>query len=39
MLISADPNAARFVDWLLRGRGRSLLENYEIKGHRAFHIL
>ena len=39
MLISADPNAARFVDWLLHGRGRSLLEKYEIKGHRAFHLL
>jgi tungstate transport system substrate-binding protein len=39
MVISADPNAAGFVDWLLRGRGRSLLENYKIKGHRAFHIL
>jgi tungstate transport system substrate-binding protein len=39
ILISADPNAASFVDWLLRGRGRSLLENYEIKGHRAFHLL
>jgi len=39
MLISSDPNAARFVEWLLRGRGRSLLEKFEIKGHRAFHIL
>lgn len=39
MLISADPNAARFVDWLLHGRGRALLETYEIKGHRAFHLL
>jgi tungstate transport system substrate-binding protein len=39
MLISADPNAARFVEWLLHGRGRSLLEKYEIKGHRAFHLL
>jgi tungstate transport system substrate-binding protein len=39
MLVSADPNAARFIEWLLRGRGRSLLENYDIKGHRAFHIL
>jgi len=39
MQISADPNAARFVDWLLHGRGRSLLETYEIKGHRAFHLL
>jgi tungstate transport system substrate-binding protein len=38
MLISADPNAARFVDWLLHGRGRSLLEQFEIKGHRAFHL-
>jgi tungstate transport system substrate-binding protein len=39
MQISADPNGARFVEWLLRGRGRSLLEKYEIKGHRAFHVL
>ena len=39
MLISADPNAARFVEWLLRGRGRSLMETFEVKGHRAFHIL
>src|SRR3954468_5038267 len=39
MLISADPNAARFVEWLLHGRGRSLTEHYEIKGHRAFHLL
>jgi tungstate transport system substrate-binding protein len=39
MLISADRGAARFVEWLLRGRGRLLLEKYEIKGHRAFHIL
>lgn len=39
MLISADPNAARFVEWLLHGRGRSLLESYSIKGHRAFHVL
>jgi tungstate transport system substrate-binding protein len=39
MLISADPNAARFVEWLLRGRGRPLLEKYEIKGHRAFHLM
>jgi tungstate transport system substrate-binding protein len=39
MLISADPNASRFVEWLLHGRGRSLIERYEIKGHRAFHLL
>src|SRR3954454_6999955 len=39
MLISADPNAARFVEWLLHVRGRSLLEKYEIKGHRAFHLM
>ena len=39
MLISADPNAARFVDWLLHGRGHSLIEKYEIKGKRAFHLL
>jgi tungstate transport system substrate-binding protein len=39
MLISGDPNAARFVEWLLHGRGRSLLETFEIKGHRAFHLL
>jgi len=39
MLISADPNGARFVEWLLHGRGRSLLESYSIKGHRAFHVL
>jgi tungstate transport system substrate-binding protein len=32
-------NAQRFVEWLLRGRGRSLLETYAIKGHRAFHML
>ena len=39
MLISADPNAARFVDWLLHGRGHSLLDAYSIKGHRAFHMM
>ncbi|HEV7427895.1 MAG TPA: substrate-binding domain-containing protein [Thermoanaerobaculia bacterium] len=39
MQISADPDGARFVDWLLHGRGRSLLETYSIKGHRAFHML
>lgn len=32
-------NAERFVDWLLHGRGHSLLETYEIKGHRAFHMM
>ncbi len=31
--------AQRFVDWLLRGRGHSLLETYEVKGHRAFHMM
>ena len=39
METSADPNGARFVEWLLHGRGRSLLENYAIKGHRAFHMM
>ena len=39
MLISGDANAAKFVEWLLRGRGRSLLEKFEINGHRAFHVL
>ena len=39
MLISADSNGARFVEWLLHGRGRSLLETYSIKGHRAFHLM
>jgi tungstate transport system substrate-binding protein len=38
MLISADPNAARFVEWLLQGRGRSLLVAYSINGKRAFHV-
>lgn len=32
-------NAKRFVDWLLLGRGHSLLENYQIKGKRAFHMM
>jgi tungstate transport system substrate-binding protein len=32
-------NAERFVDWLLHGRGRTLLETYEIKGKRAFHMM
>lgn len=32
-------NAKRFVDWLLQGRGHSLLENYQIRGKRAFHML
>ncbi|MEA2166257.1 MAG: tungstate transport system substrate-binding protein [Thermoanaerobaculia bacterium] len=32
-------NAERFVDWLLRGRGHALLESYEIKGKRAFHVM
>jgi len=39
---SSRPEAAdaeRFVDWLLRGRGHSLLENYTIKGKRAFHMM
>jgi tungstate transport system substrate-binding protein len=31
--------AAQFVDWLLRGRGHSLLESYTIKGKRAFHMM
>lgn len=39
MLISPDANAKTFVEWLLRGRGRSLLESYEIKGKRAFHLV
>jgi tungstate transport system substrate-binding protein len=39
MLISGDANGARFVEWLLHGRGRSLLETYSIKGHRAFHLM
>ena len=32
-------NAQRFVDWLLHGRGHSLLETYEIKGKRAFRMM
>ncbi|MDP9362226.1 MAG: substrate-binding domain-containing protein [Acidobacteriota bacterium] len=32
-------NAQRFVAWLLRGRGRTILERYEIKGRRAFHMM
>ena len=32
-------NARIFVAWLLRGRGRTLLERYEIKGRRAFHMM
>ena len=32
-------NAKRFVDWLLQGRGHSLLDNYQIKGKRAFHMM
>jgi len=39
MQISADPNGAKFVEWLLQGRGRSLLEKFSIKGHRAFHLM
>jgi tungstate transport system substrate-binding protein len=39
ILVSGDPNGAKFVEWLLHGRGRSLLENYSIKGKRAFHML
>jgi tungstate transport system substrate-binding protein len=35
----ADANAKRFVDWLLQGRGHSLIENYLIKGKRAFHMM
>jgi tungstate transport system substrate-binding protein len=35
----AGANAKRFVDWLLNGRGYSLLENYQIKGKRAFHMM
>ncbi|HXH42125.1 MAG TPA: substrate-binding domain-containing protein [Thermoanaerobaculia bacterium] len=39
---SSRPEAAtaeRFVDWLLHGRGHSLLEAYTIKGKRAFHMM
>jgi tungstate transport system substrate-binding protein len=32
-------NAERFVDWLLNGRGHALLEKFEIKRKRAFHLL
>ena len=32
-------DAERFVDGLLHGRGYSLLERYEIKGKRAFHLM
>lgn len=32
-------SAQRFVDWLLHGRGHALLEKYEIKGKRAFHMM
>jgi len=32
-------NAERFVDWLLNGRGHSLLEKFEIKGKRAFTMM
>lgn len=39
MLISSDANAKTFVEWLLRGRGRALLEGYEIKGKRAFQMM
>ena len=39
MLISGDSNASTFVEWLLHGRGRSLLDAYSIQGHRAFHLL
>jgi tungstate transport system substrate-binding protein len=35
----AESNAKRFADWLLNGRGHSLLENYQIKGKRAFHMM
>jgi ABC-type tungstate transport system permease subunit len=31
--------AERFVEWLLHGRGHSLLETYQIKGNRAFHMM
>jgi len=31
--------AERFVEWLLHGRGHALLENYQIKGKRAFHTM
>jgi tungstate transport system substrate-binding protein len=39
MLISSNPNGTKFVDWLLRGHGHALLEAYEIKGKRAFHMM
>jgi ABC-type tungstate transport system, permease component len=32
-------NAEQFVAWLLRGRGRTILDRYEIKGRRAFHMM
>jgi tungstate transport system substrate-binding protein len=36
---SSSPEAERFVEWLLHGRGHSLLETYQIKGKRAFHMM
>jgi tungstate transport system substrate-binding protein len=32
-------NAERFVEWLLHGRGHTLLERYEIRGRRAFQMM
>lgn len=32
-------NARKFVGWLLNGRGRTLLDRYEIKGRRTFHMM
>jgi tungstate transport system substrate-binding protein len=39
ILVRPDANAKRFADWLLQGRGHTLLENYQIKGKRAFHMM
>jgi tungstate transport system substrate-binding protein len=39
MKSSGSKEAKRFVDWLVQGRGHSLLENYQIKGKRAFHMM
>jgi tungstate transport system substrate-binding protein len=33
------PEAEKFVEWLLHGRGHALLERYQIKGKRAFQMM
>jgi tungstate transport system substrate-binding protein len=39
LMKSSGPEAEKFVEWLLHGRGHALLERYQIKGKRAFQMM